>query len=166
MTPPRTPPLTPPRDREAGLTLLEVLVTLAIIGVMAGVTVLGLGALDRGNRAEAEAMRLADRLQLAADRALVSSAPLALLWDARGYRFVRWDAAGDAWRASDARLLAERHDLPSALRLERPDVAGHPPVVISLDFPQPPAQFRLAGGGGAWAVSFDGLGVAVSAPAR
>ena len=54
------------------------LVVLVIIAVMAGVAVLGLGSLGRGNRAEAEARRLADRLQLASDEVLVAGAPLAM----------------------------------------------------------------------------------------
>ena len=77
------------RDRQAGLTLIEMLVVLVIVAVMAGVAVLGLGSLDRGSRAEAEARRLADRLQLASDEVLVAGAPLAMLWDPGGYRFVR-----------------------------------------------------------------------------
>ena len=70
---------------------------LAIVGVMAGVGILGLGAADRGARAEAEAQRLADRLQLAADEVLVTGAPHALVWDAEGYRFLAWDRAGAGW---------------------------------------------------------------------
>ena len=90
------------RDPQAGLTLIEMLVVLVIVAVMAGVAVLGLGALDRGARAEAEARRLADRLQLASDQVLVSGAPLAMVWDAGGYRFLRWDAGQGAWAASGA----------------------------------------------------------------
>ena len=82
------------RQREAGLSLVEVLVVLAIVGIMAGVTVLGLGALDRGASGEAEAMRLASRMRLAADEALVTSVPLALVWEEHGYRFLAWDPAG------------------------------------------------------------------------
>ena len=153
------------RDPQAGLTLIEVLVVLAIIGVMAGITVLGLGSLDRGNRAEAEASRLADRLQLASDGALVSSTPLALVWNDRGYRFVRWNADAEAWGDVRARLL-DGHAMPSALRLERPDATGHPPLVISPDVPQPVVRFRVAGGGVAWTVAYDGVGAVVVPPAR
>ena len=63
--------MTRPRDPAAGLTLIEVLVALAIVGVMTGVTVLSLDMLDRGGRAEAEAMRLArTRLQTEAGKTL------------------------------------------------------------------------------------------------
>ena len=42
-------------------------------------------------------MRLADRLRLASDQALLSGGVLALAWNARGYRFLRWDAGAGAW---------------------------------------------------------------------
>ena len=150
------------RDPQAGLTLIETLIVLVIIGVMAGVAVLGLGALDRGGRAEAEARRLADRLQLASDQVLVAGAPLAMVWDATGYRFLRWDAGQATWEANGAGLLDRRHALPGALRLERAGVAGTPPVLITPDLPQPEALFRISGSGAPWAVGFDGFRAAAA----
>ncbi len=145
------------------MTLLEMLIVLLIIGIMAGVTVLGLGSLDRGNRAEAEAMRLADRLQLASDDVLVSSAPLAMIWDTRGYRFLRWDPARSVWQASDQPLLGQTHILPAALQLERPGANGTPAVMITPNLPQPEVQFRITGSSAPWAVIFDGFGAAATA---
>jgi general secretion pathway protein H len=148
--------VTPRRDRDAGVSLVEVLVVLAIVGIMAGVTTLGLGALDRGARSEAEALRLADRLQLAADEALVTGGPLALVWDDRGYRFLGWDAAGERWRASVQGDLGRRHELPAALRLARED-GGDGPVLIAPDLPQAPVVLAVAGGGVPGRVAFDGF---------
>ena len=147
------------RRRDAGLTLVEVLVVLAIVGVMAGVTVLGLGPLRRGTSGETEAMRLADRLQLAADEAMVTSVPLAMVWDARGYQFFAWDAAEQAWRQSGQRDLGARHGLPPALRLERE--GGDAPVMIAPHLPQA-AVLRIVGSAGGWSVAFDGVGTAVA----
>lgn len=154
--------MTSGRHPQAGVSLIEVLVVLAIVGVMTGVTVLGLGALDRGAGADSEALRLADRLQLASDEVIVASVPLALVWDARGYRFLRWNAQDDAWRASEQRLLGERHDLPSALRLQRADGPGEVPVLITADLPQPAVDLRITGGSAPWAVSFDGFRAAAA----
>jgi general secretion pathway protein H len=151
------------RDPEAGLSLPEVLVALAIMGLMTGVAILGLGMADRGDRAEAEAMRLADRLRLASDDALLSSGVLALVWNERGYRFLRWDASTQGWSESPLPLLAAPHALPPALRLEQPGVDGNPPLLISFDPPRPPVQLRISGAGGDWAVSFDGLDAAAAA---
>ena len=147
------------RDPQAGLTLIEVLVVLAIVGVMAGVTVLGLGALDRGARAEAEAMRLADRLQLASDAALTSGAPLALVWDAGGYRF---DALGcrpprPGGRASRV-CSARATRCPPRCRLIGDASGGTPPLLITPERPQAPVELRIAGDDAVWAVRFDGVG--------
>ncbi|RZM09800.1 MAG: type II secretion system protein GspH, partial [Sphingomonas sp.] len=80
------------RAREAGLTLVEMLVVLAIVGVMASVTLLAAGRGDRASSAESEARRLSVRLRLAADETMVTDRVLALAPDARGYSFVAWDA--------------------------------------------------------------------------
>ncbi len=150
------------RNREAGLTLIEVLAVLAIVGAMAGVTMMGLGALDRGSRAEAEAMRLADRLLLANDEALISNAVFALVWDARGYRFDRWDPATESWRPSDQRLLGPRHTLAGALRLVGEGSSGTPSVLISASVAQPAATFVVSGSASPWVVVFDGFAVTTS----
>ena len=149
------------RDRQAGLTLIEVLVVLVIIAVMAGMTVLGLGSLGRGNQAEAEARRLADRLQLASDQVLVASAPLAMVWVPGGYRLVRWDSVQAAWEPSGEALLDRRHALPAALKLALAGTSGSPPLTITPDLPQPAVEFRIVGGTAPWAVAFDGFGTAV-----
>ena len=155
--------MTQPRHPEAGLTLIEVLVVLAIIGVMAGVSVLSLGALDRRAGAETEAMRLADRMQLASDEALTSNTALALVWDARGYRFDRWDAAGAAWRRVERGPLGVARTLPGALSLQRSDGSDPAPVEIAADLPQATTELVISGGGSAWAVVFDGF-LAAGAP--
>jgi type II secretion system protein H len=151
------------RERDAGVSLPEVLVALAIVGVMAGAALLGLGTLGRGPSGEAEAMRLADRLQLAADEAIVASVPLAMVWDERGYRFVAWDGARATWRVSGQRDLGTRHELPAALRLEGDGTDA--PVMIAPDLPGA-AALRVAGPGAAWRVDFDGLGASVTAIGR
>jgi general secretion pathway protein H len=149
------------RPRDAGLTLVEVLVVLAIGAAMAGATVLGLGSLGRGASGEAEALRLADRLRLAADEAMVTSVPLALVWDPRGYRFLAWDPAQAAWRDSGHGDLGRRHRLPSGLRLGRED-GGEGPALIAPDLPLPPSLFSIAGASGTWRVGFEGFGAAVA----
>lgn len=152
----------PARDGEAGISLVEVLVVLAIVGLMSGLSVIGLGALDRGSRAEAEARRLADRLRLASDEVLVTAMPVAMIWDARGYRFVGWDPAAEAWEAHSLPELGTPHILSAALRLEAEEGAAETAVLITPDLPQPPVVLRLSGGGGPWRVSFDGFAAAAA----
>ena len=75
---------------DSGITLIEMLVVLAVIGVATGATMLGVNASDRSSRAQSEAVRLANNLSLGVDEAMVSGTPLALIWDQDGYRFVAW----------------------------------------------------------------------------
>jgi general secretion pathway protein H len=149
--------MTPTRHPESGLTLIEVLVVLVIIGIMAGVTVLGLGSLGRGDRAETEARRLADRLQLASDDVLTGGTPIALVWDAQGYRFLAWDASHATWKQSPDQQLGARHALIGAMRLERPGTEGTSPVVIAPDARGAAIDLRIAGTGPPWRVGFNGL---------
>lgn len=135
---------------ESGLTLVEMLVVLAIIGVAAGATVLGMGAAARGASVEAEAQRLAARLQLAADDAMVADRPVALAWTRDGYGFVAWD--GRRWRREGGEGFAP-HDLPGGMTLAV-FPAGQP---IAVMFDGPPISARLVGAAGTWRVVYDGL---------
>ncbi len=146
--------------RDAGLTLIEMLVVLAIVGITAGAAMLGIAGADRSRRAETEAVRLAREIDLAVDEALVTQAPLALLWDAHGYRFVAWDAKAAAWGPASGRL-AEHHDLGTALSLERRDTAlsaGRAAAVIAPGGTSDAATFEIRGSGTPWRIAFDGFG--------
>jgi general secretion pathway protein H len=143
--------------RREGMTLVEILVVLTIVGVMAGVVTLGVGLGDRGLGVESEANRLADRLRLAADDVLVTRRPLALAFDGEGYGFVR--GTDQAMGVTDA--LAERHSLPAGIRLVGLGVSS--PLVIDPDGAVPMAAFGLAKGDRRWRVEFDGLN-AVAVP--
>ncbi len=135
------------------MTLVEMLVVLAIIGVAAGAVALGLGSADRGNAVEAEARQLAAKLRLAADEAMVRDAPLAFAHDPHGYAFVGADVAGAAFA---------RHDLPRGMTLDAGRDAA--PLPLALDAAGPPISARIARGDRAWTVTYDGLNV-VAGPA-
>lgn len=79
--------------RRAGFTLVELLVTVAIIGLAAGVAVLA--APDGRPRADVEAQRLATRLVRAREEALLSNRLVAVEIDAAGHRVTAWDL--EAW---------------------------------------------------------------------
>lgn len=147
----------PRRGSTAGLTLVETLVALSILAVTAGALMLSLGGIGRGAAGEQEANRLAARLQLAADLALVTGAPLALRWDPGGYQFLAWDPAGGDWRPSGEGDLGAWRALPAALRLARDDSDDPRPIRIEADRPRT-AVLRIDGGRSAWRVDFDGIG--------
>ena len=148
---------------ETGLTLVEVMIVLALVGVTAAAAVLGLGGADRGLRVEAEAGRLASRLRLAADEAMITEQAIALSWDARSYGFVTAGPGGTGWRPSPVQALGERHVLPTGLSLSGGG-AGQP-LLIGADGAGAPIQLAVAGRNSAWRVYFDGLNVEAAADA-
>lgn len=143
------------RPRRGGMTLVEVLIVLAIVGVSAGAVVLSLGSLDRDTGAQIEANRLADRLRLASDDVLVSGRPLVLVWSPDGYAFEGSDDLTDA--------LHQRHPLPPGIRLAGP--SGVDSMVIDPDSASPVQTFAFRKGEKAWTVDFDGLNATTRAVA-
>ena len=127
------------------------LVVLAIVGVMAGAVVMGIGQGDaRGP--EAEARRLAARLELAGDEAMVTGRTIGFVWDKASYRFVDWQAG--RWQDDSAPAL-EPHALPPGLSLAGDGVGT---VVVGADGGGTPLALRIApAGGGGWSVAFDGV---------
>jgi general secretion pathway protein H len=141
-----------PAHREAGLTLVEMLVVLAIVGVMAGAVVFGIGS-GEGRGAEVEARRLAARLDLAADEAMVTGRTIGLAWTGDSYRFVTWKKG--QWQ-DDAASALEPHSLPAGLSLG--SAGAHAPVMIGADGGGTPLTLRIAAAKGVgWTVAFDGI---------
>jgi len=122
-------------DRDAGLTLLETLIVLAVIAVVTGATVLSLSP-RRDSATEAEARRLATTIQAAVDRSIATGSHDLLVVDDTGYA-----------------LAGVRHALPAGTA-----VTGLPPAGVSLGFATGhPFTLVVAAGGDRWMVAFDGL---------
>ena len=117
------------RSSQAGVTLVEVLVVLVLIGVMAGVVGLSLGPANRGSTGAQEAQLLTARLNRAADEAVLSGSPVALIWTEVTYRFVVLDNA--AWVAHPIAVLGTPHELSKGLRFSG-EAGGHFVVLASL----------------------------------
>ncbi|MBB5727667.1 prepilin-type N-terminal cleavage/methylation domain-containing protein [Sphingomonas prati] len=144
---------------ETGMTLVEMLVVLVIIGIAGGAVTLGMGAATRGASAENEARRLSARIRMAADDVMVTDRAVAFTADARGYGFVAWD--GRRWAASDTPLLA-RHDLPSGVTLSGVTPA---PVPIGIDGMGGTIDARIGSTRDSWRVRYDGMTVTTTASA-
>ncbi len=145
---------------EAGMTLIEMLVVLAIIGVAAGAVTLGIGAATRGPSVETEARRLATRLQAAADDALIGDRVIAFTGDSRGYGFASFGENGLTAETGEAMGY---HRLPGGIEMK---LSAKPPVVLGAEGAARALTATLQSGDQRWRVVFDGLtATAIPAPA-
>lgn len=133
------------RPDRSGMTLIEMLIVLAIIGISAGLVVLAVGGGRGDAAARTEANRFADRLRLAADEALIAGHPLTLTMNATGYAFEAGGASAGEW--------AERHELARGVRLS----ARQAELLIDPDGAAAPAIMTVRDRDHAWLVTFDGL---------
>jgi general secretion pathway protein H len=132
----------------AGLTLVEVLVVLAVIGVVAAMLVLGVRT--DGDPARVEANRFADRLRLAADEALIAGRPVTLAMDPKGYGFESDGRAAESdWGA--------RHDLPRDVRFWAPQAR----LAVDPDGVEAPVVMTMRDRRQGWRITFDGLSAEV-----
>lgn len=150
------------RDPQAGITLIETLVVLTLIGVGAGATLMVSG--DNGRKVQDEAVALALKMSLGVDEALITGQPLALRWDVSGYSFGQRPAdpkqtgmSPANWPAATPRLLGLRHGLPGSMVLRMADDAGSPAVILSPGAIGPTVLFEVSDAGTVWTVTFDGF---------
>jgi general secretion pathway protein H len=134
-----------------GMTLIEMLVVLAIIGVAAGAVTLGIGAATRAPNVEAEARRLATRLQSAADDAMLGDQLIALTIDQHGYGFAQMGAKGLVPRTDGALAF---HTLPGGMTMI---FSVAPPIILGVDGTGQPLSATISGGDQTWRVDYDGI---------
>ncbi len=132
---------TPP-DREAGLTLVEVLVVLAVIAIAGSASVLSL-APRRDSAVEGAARQLAAAIQSSADRSLVTGGAVALVLAKSGYR-----------------IGTVQTELPPGATL-----AGTSPTA-RIAFGGEPFALNLVRGSDRWTIAFDGIETAATPGAR
>jgi type II secretion system protein H len=101
--------------RRAGFTLIEILVVMAIIGVLSVVLVLAV-APDEASHARTEARRLATLLELALGEARASGQSIAWSPGPEGYAFLRKGEDGE-WQGFPADSPYRRRPLPAGVSL-------------------------------------------------
>ncbi|MGL4322093.1 MAG: prepilin-type N-terminal cleavage/methylation domain-containing protein [Paracoccaceae bacterium] len=134
------------RSGQSGVTLIEVMIVLVVIGIATGAATLGLGALTRDDHVEQEARRLSAAISLALDDALISGATRAVHWDAQGYQIG----------------TGQRHEMATSVTLSRADGLADA-VVLSAHAASAPVTLVVSGRTGPWHLALDGFGVRVAA---
>lgn len=153
------------RHSDGGVTLVEMLVVLVIVGVMA--SVLGISVSGGSRNAdvlEREATVLSTRLERAASIALLDGRPAGFVWDGKSYGFV--SLQDGTWARHTDGILALEHDLDGAVELAvfgqqrgkyliRPDML---PTVSDPDTNQLASmRIDLTSSRNAWRIDFDGV---------
>jgi type II secretion system protein H len=147
--------------RRTGFTLVEILVVIAVIGIVAGLVVANLGG-DGVRDLTREARRFAGALEHAQALAQWQSETLGVSADARGYRFWRKDPA-DNWIAfTGDDVLAPRTVAPG-VRVSAQTYGGAP-VAADAILPfrasgrNEPFSFAIGSGAGVVVLAGDPLG--------
>lgn len=140
------------RVGRSGFSLIELMVVVALIGLAA--TAVALTLPDPRGRLEDEAGRLAARLSLARDEAVLTGRAMAVRIDAEGYAFLGFRHGG--WTALEATPFRP----VSWSEGVRPDLQGDEPMVLAFDPVglADPARLSLSRDGRVVALSVDASG--------
>jgi len=150
------------RDWQAGVTLIEMLVVLVLIGVVAGAMALSLPR--RGNEASVEttALVLAATLRRAVTYALDHQTGFGIRVERRGYRVMQ--RLDEEWITHADPALARLKLFPAHLRIDSYDNNNATFGVTQNLEPTTARLWKLAigQGSGARLVTFDGIGVRIA----
>ena len=102
---------------QRGFTLLELLVTLVIIGILITLVAVNFTTNSYKHEIRAEANRLAQRIELVRRTATTHNETWGLSISANGYRFLQFDPNDEKWLESEQRLF-QNYDLPIHMFLE------------------------------------------------
>ena len=151
--------MTTRRDLSAGVTLVEVLVVLVLIGVMGGAVGLAVNSTGRQDTLLREAELLSARLHIAADDVALAGRPMAFIWGPDRYAF-RMLTKGE-WQLPETGVLQRTHALPDPLRLSEGQNRNRGQIVISADMRPTSGEeaiLRLQGDSGEVVqLAFDGI---------
>ncbi|MDF1727657.1 MAG: prepilin-type N-terminal cleavage/methylation domain-containing protein [Sulfitobacter sp.] len=143
------------RAGDSGVTLIETLIVLVLIGVAAGIVTLSLPSGAPPREIAQEAALLSARINLAAEQSLIAARPYRMNWATDGYNFEVWD--GEDWGQEGENEV--RHELADGILLTEEGGARSGVLRINPDLlpsASGPALFRLRSGTNGQEVLFDG----------
>ncbi len=134
-----------PSRAAAGFTLIEILVVVAIIGIMVSMATLSVSRQPDGVLEE-EGRRITALIKLASEESILNASDMAMELYKNGYRFSLLEADGSLTPvdAEEAPVYRPR-ELPEGVVLEA-EINGEP-VELALEYDErPPAVFILSSG--------------------
>ncbi|MDP4876354.1 MAG: type II secretion system minor pseudopilin GspH [Pseudomonadales bacterium] len=140
--------------RDAGFTLVEILVVLFIVAIMSGVVVANLPSFAQSGDFDTETRRLKTLLELARLESQVQADELGFNPSEEGYEFLVYSELDQSWQVNKEKPFTRRELPPAfrlAVRIEDSDLALSPPAAadsgsIAARSKRPPPILILSSG--------------------
>jgi general secretion pathway protein H len=124
----------PTRPLSAGFTLLEIMVVIALIGIITSFAVISIRGNTVAEQLETEARRLAALIELNRQEAIMLSRQRGVRFNQHGYTFVQFDDHGDAetpWRVVEQGAAPLSRNVATAIEINL--VVEGRPLVLEAD---------------------------------